>query len=65
MQAEKVLKPTRNAVSSVWRREAHRELVASEHHTHSARALRGLAFAVLLALPFWVATYLLLRWWAS
>jgi hypothetical protein len=46
-------------------REAQRERLVTEPDNDPAGVWRGLLFAVLLAVPFWIALYLLLRWLVS
>jgi hypothetical protein len=46
-------------------REARRETLVTEPDNDPAGVWRGLLFAVLLAVPFWIALYLLLRWLVS
>jgi hypothetical protein len=42
-----------------------RELFLPGDDSDPIRTWRGLLLAVLLATPFWVALYFLLRWWIS
>jgi hypothetical protein len=59
--------PTRweKANSDAFSREARRELLVTEPDSDPAGVWHGLLFAVLLAVPFWIGLYLLLRWLVS
>jgi hypothetical protein len=46
-------------------REARRERLVTEPDNDPAGVWRGVLFAVLLAVPFWIGLYLLLRWLVS
>ncbi len=48
--------------SNVLIGDTHRDLPVSEPEEDHLDALRGLLWASLLAAPFWIALYLLLRW---
>lgn len=45
--------------------ESMRELLLPGADADPIRTWRGLLLAVLLATPFWIALYFLLRWWIS
>lgn len=45
--------------------ESMRELLLPGVEADPIRTWRGLLLAVLLATPFWIALYFLLRWWIS
>jgi len=52
-------------VPNAFTRNANRDLRVSETDEDYIGALRGLLWASLLAAPFWLALYLLLRWWTA
>jgi hypothetical protein len=60
LRARQISNRSQESTLSVVVSTAEREPLVSEP-AHRVSAARGLAFAVVLAVPFWLALYLLLR----